>query len=139
VGYLGICPFYLYDPGRGDLDVMKKAMRGKHTCYCARLFGILAANEENDIPLAGVDIVVFQEKDLVYAIFLKGAELDEQANGTGQRLLNDQILLASDLKDISLSGLQRGSTGSLTYTFQQVEQISPSLVCYFLGVDCPDG
>jgi hypothetical protein len=89
--------------------------------------------------LAGIDVVVLQEEDLVYTIFLKGAELDEKTNSPGQRLFNDQVLLASDLRGISLSGLQRGSAGSLTYTFQQVEQIPPSLVCNFLGVNCPDG
>ena len=99
---MGICPFYLYDPGRGDLDVTKKAMKGKHTCYCARLFGILAANEEDDIPLAGIDIVVFQKENLVYAIFLERTELDEKTNSPSQRLLNDQVLLASDLRGISL-------------------------------------
>ena len=81
-------------------------MKGKHTCYCARLFGVLAANKEHDIPLAGIDVVVLQEEDLVYAIFLKRTELDEKTNSSSQSLFNDQVLLASDLKDISLSGLQ---------------------------------
>jgi hypothetical protein len=89
--------------------------------------------------LAGIDVVVFQEEDLVYAIFLKRAELDEKTNSPSQRLLNDQVLLASDLIGISLLLLLGSSAGSLTYSFQQVEQIPPSLVCYFLGVYCPDG
>jgi hypothetical protein len=89
--------------------------------------------------LAGIDIVVFQKENLVYAIFLERTELDEKTNSPSQRLLNDQVLLASDLRGISLLRVREGSAGSLTYSFQQVEQISPSLVCYFLGVDCPDG
>lgn len=76
-------------------------MRCGHTCYCARLFGVLAANEEYDIPLAGINVVVLQKEDLVYAIFLKRTELDKETNSPGQRLLNDQILLPSDLEDIS--------------------------------------
>jgi hypothetical protein len=63
---------------------LKNPTRSKHTCYCARLFGVLAANEEHDIPLAGIDIVVLQKEDLVYAIFLKRAELDKKTNRPGQ-------------------------------------------------------
>lgn len=81
-------------------------MKCKHTCYCARLLRVLAANEEHDVPLAGIDIVILQEEDLVYAIFLQCTELDEKTDSSGQRLFNDQVLLASDLKKISLSGLQ---------------------------------
>jgi hypothetical protein len=116
----------------------KRLTKCKHTCYCARLFGVLAANEEHNIPLAGVDIVVLQEENLVYAIFLERTEFDEKTNSTSQRFLNNQILLASDLIDISRLRLWRGR-GSLTYSFQQVEQIPPSLVCNFLGINCPDG
>ena len=41
--------------------------------------------------------MVLQEEELVDAIFLKRAELDEQPDGPSQRLLNDQVLLSSDL------------------------------------------
>jgi hypothetical protein len=97
---LGICPFYLCDPG------MALVKGCEQTSYCARPLGVLAANKEHDIPLAGIDVVVLQEEDLVYAIFLKRTELDEKTNSSSQSLFNDQVLLASDLKDISLSGLQ---------------------------------
>jgi hypothetical protein len=72
-----------------------------HTCYCACLFGVLAANEEHDVSLTGIDIVILQEKDLVYAIFLERAELDKKTDSPSERFLNDQILLASDLRGIS--------------------------------------
>ena len=57
-----------------------KIRRCKHTCYCARLFGVLAANDEHDIPLAGIDVVIFQEEDFVYAILLERTKLDKKAN-----------------------------------------------------------
>jgi hypothetical protein len=133
VGELGICPFYLCDP---EVALVKGC---EHTCYCARLLRVLAANEEHDVPLAGIDVVVLQEEYLVYAIFLQRTELDEKTNSSSQSLFNDQVLLASDLRGISWLRLMGGSAGSLTYSFQQVEQIPPSLVCYFLGVYCPDG
>ena len=76
-------------------------MRCGHTCYCARLFGVLAANEEYDIPLAGINVVVLQKEDLVYAIFLKRTELDEKADCSSETLFNYKVLLASDLKCVS--------------------------------------
>jgi hypothetical protein len=56
-------------------------------CYHADLVGILSADEEDNVSLAGVDIVILQEERLVHAIFLKSAELDNQTDSTGQRLL----------------------------------------------------
>lgn len=41
--------------------------------------------------------MILEEKGLVNAIFLESAELDNEADSTGQRLFNDQILLAADL------------------------------------------
>ena len=42
--------------------------------------------------------MVLEEEQLVDAILLESAELDEKADCTSQRLLNDEILLASYLQ-----------------------------------------
>jgi len=51
--------------------------------------------------LGGIDVVILKEEDLVYAIFLKRTELDEQTDCSSQSFLNDEILLASDLNFVS--------------------------------------
>jgi hypothetical protein len=62
----------------------KKESQGKnrkkgsnHTSYCPSLLSMLSPDEENHVPLGGIDIVVLKEEDLVYAILLKRTELDE--------------------------------------------------------------
>jgi hypothetical protein len=75
--------------------------RLNHTSYCPSLFRVLAAYEEDHVPLGGIDVVVLKEEDFVDTIFLEGAELDEQSNRSSQGLFNDQILLASDLEFVS--------------------------------------
>ena len=69
----------------------------KHTGHCSCLLCVLSTNKEDYVTLASVDIVVLKEEDLVDAIFLQRAELDEQANRARKRLLNDQVLFASHL------------------------------------------
>lgn len=61
---------------------MNKSMRGvsKHTCYCSSLLSVLATDEEDHVPLCGIDIMVLKEEDFVDTIFLESAELDEQTN-----------------------------------------------------------
>lgn len=73
----------------------------KHTSYCPSLLCILAANEEDDIALGGVNVVVLEEEYFVDTIFLKRAEFDEQTDRPSQGLLNDEVLLASDLQSVS--------------------------------------
>jgi hypothetical protein len=104
---------YLYDPvWLGSISelwrsAMGSARRGatrerlNHTSYCPSLFRVLAAYEEDYVPLGGIDIVVLKEEDLVDTIFLEGTELDKQSNSSSQGLFNDQILLASDLESVS--------------------------------------
>ena len=77
-----------------------------HTSYCPSLLGILATDEEDHVPLAGIDIVVLQEEDLVDTIFLKCTEFDEETNCPSERLFNDKVLLASDLEFISCCAWQ---------------------------------
>lgn len=45
-------------------------MRRKHTSYRPDFLRVLASDEEDDVPLASVDIVVFEKEDLVDAVLL---------------------------------------------------------------------
>jgi hypothetical protein len=67
------------------------------TCYHAYLLCIFSSDHEDDVPLAGVNVVVLEEEWLVNAILLESAEFDDEANSASQRLLNDQVLLATNL------------------------------------------
>lgn len=96
-------------------------MKSVHTGYHPRLLRILATDEEHHIALAGVDVVVLEKEDLVDAVLLQRTELDEKTNRSGQRLLNDQVLLASNLDGVSRPRSSRKISGGLTYTFQQME------------------
>jgi len=104
-GYLRVL---LWDPGFGERYLQCAGTRRagqqyvllagvKLTGYGPRLFGILASNEKHHVTLTGVDIVIFQKEDLVNTVFLESAKFDEKTNRPSQRLLNDQVLLASDL------------------------------------------
>lgn len=75
---------------------MEREVR-RHTSYHANLLCILSSHHKDNVALAGVDVVVLEEKGLVHAIFLESAELDEEAHGAGQRLLNDEVFLAANL------------------------------------------
>ena len=55
---------------------------GRRTSNRPHRLRILASNEEDDIPLAGIDIMILEEEKLVDAVFLQGAEFDEQTDGT---------------------------------------------------------
>jgi len=68
--------------GVGAEDDLEKRVPA-HTSYRPYFLRILPSDEENNIPLAGVDIVVLEEEELVHAVFLERAELDEQADGAG--------------------------------------------------------
>ena len=54
-----------------------KKKGSNHTSYCPSLLGILAADEEDHVPLAGIDVVVLKEEDFVDAILLEGTEFDK--------------------------------------------------------------
>jgi hypothetical protein len=45
--------------------------RLNHTSYCPSLFRVLAAYEEDHVPLGGIDVVVLKEEDFVNTIFLE--------------------------------------------------------------------
>jgi hypothetical protein len=54
-------------------------------CYHANLVGVLSSDQEDNIPLAGVDVVILQEEWLINAILLKSAELDDKTDCARQR------------------------------------------------------
>lgn len=114
-------------------------MKSVHTGYHPRLLRILASDKEHHIALAGVDVVVLEKEDLVDAVLLQRTELDEKTNRSGQRFLNDQVLLASNLDGVSRPRSSRKISGGLTYTFQQMEEISPCFFSDLLRVYRPHG
>jgi hypothetical protein len=75
-----------------------------HTSHHTNLLRVFATNHENNVSLAGIDIVILEEEGLVNAILLESAELHKKADRPGERLLNDEILLASYLESRQLGG-----------------------------------
>jgi hypothetical protein len=68
------------------------------TSYCRNMLGLLPSGKENDIALRGIQIAVFKKEYPVDSIFLEGGELDEQAQWSSKRALNDKIFLPSNLR-----------------------------------------
>lgn len=71
---------------------------GLLTCDRLGVKGRFAPGHENDIALASIGIVVFEEEELVDTIILQGRDFDNGADGTSQTTFDDKILLAPDLK-----------------------------------------
>jgi len=82
-------------------NVRTKARRP--TGYRPNDLRILPPDEEDNVPLAGIDIVILQEEQLVDPIFLERAEFDKEADDASKGALDDQVLLASDLKHVNES------------------------------------
>ncbi len=57
----------------------------------------LAARDEDDVVLAGIRVVVFEKEELVDAVVVERRDLDDDADGAGQALLDDEVLLPADL------------------------------------------
>ena len=68
-----------------------------HTCCCKSSRGFVSSGQEDNVLLRGVDIVVLKQKQLVDSMVLQGRELDGDPDSICQRLLDHQVLLASDL------------------------------------------
>lgn len=47
------------------------------TCYCLHVLGLFGAGEKDDILLRCLDILVFENEELLNAILLERAEFDE--------------------------------------------------------------
>lgn len=63
------------------------------TSYCLDLLRLLASGQKDNISLSVVDVIVFDIEQLIYSIFLKSTELDEQSDGSRKRLLDYKVLL----------------------------------------------
>ncbi len=58
----------------------------------------LAASNEDNIALAGIRILILEEEEVLNPIIAQCGSFDDDAEGTGQALLDNQVLLASDLE-----------------------------------------
>lgn len=106
--------------------------------------GTLPAGDEYDIALRGADVVALEEEELVDAVVLEGRDLDDGADGAGEALLDDEVLLALDLsgrgarRDESMKLVHepalpytrssRAAPGCLTYYRQEIQQILTRLI-----------
>jgi hypothetical protein len=63
-----------------DTNAVLGEMKGTHSLHTGyRAYGprVLPASEEDNVPLALIDIMVLQKEELVNAVLLECAELDE--------------------------------------------------------------
>lgn len=74
----------------------------------------LAASDEDDVALTGIDVVIFQDEELVDTIFLKCSNLDYQANGANQAAVEDDILLSSYLENRGVNIEPSQKTGAVS-------------------------
>jgi hypothetical protein len=56
----------------------------RRTGYRPDFLSIFASDEEDDVSLAGVDIVILEEEELVHAVLLKRTEADEEADSASK-------------------------------------------------------
>jgi hypothetical protein len=57
----------------------------------------LAARNEDDVALACIGVVVLQNEELVHPIFLKSCNLDYSPDWANKTLVEDNVLLSTDL------------------------------------------
>lgn len=117
------------------------------TCYRLGVAATLASRDEHDIALAGVDILVLKDEELVDSILLEGSHLDYHADWADQAAIEDDIFLAADLSGSSSvrrsvgtspeAGERLGLRG--TYPLEQMEQVSPRLVPDLIRVEWNSG
>jgi hypothetical protein len=56
-----------------------------------------AAGDEDNIALACVGVVILQNEELVHAIFLKSCNLDYSSDWSDKTLIEDNVLLPTNL------------------------------------------
>jgi len=88
----------------------------KPTSYRPHDLHIFPPDEEDNVPLAGIDIVVLEEEQLIDSIFLERAELDKESDDASKGPLDDQVLLASDLRYVN-GGCHKSTVQVQTYSF----------------------
>jgi hypothetical protein len=138
------CRRRFFERGRSENGVEAHAGRAWLTCDVLGMSGTFAPRHEYDIALAGVGIVVLQKEELVDAVLLQRRDLDDDADRTGQALLDDQVLLPADLWVPRLSVCRlTGPPGpgshwareAGTYTLKEIQKVLPGLVSDMLGVE----
>jgi hypothetical protein len=97
-----------------------------------------ASSEKDNIPLACVGVLIFQEEELFDSIFLEGRNFDYDANGSGQAALDYEVLLSSHLRirsnQLSDASHLWGVKG-FTYPFQEMKQLLFCLLSDLLGTE----
>lgn len=108
------------------------------TSYGLDLPRLFASSQEDNVSLRIIDILILNIEQLIYSIFLECTEFHKQSNRTCERLFDDKVLFPRHLRKsdhaASYNGNSKGE-GTLTYTFEQLEQISPGFVRDILRVD----
>ena len=82
------------------------------TCYDFRMTAAFAPCDEDDIPLSRIDIVVVQIEDLVYAILPQRRDVDDRTDGAHQAAIQDDVLLATDLRTAKIGSAYAAWDGS---------------------------
>jgi len=115
---------------RNLLDVPCAEEHAVHTRYRIHRACFLSTHEIHNIPLRGVGVSILELEYLVDSIFFESGKLDKETQRSGQIFADDDVLLASDLVDLSVS-LEWGELRVgifLTHAFKKSQQIFPRLV-----------
>lgn len=96
----------------------------------------LATSYEDDIPLAGVGVLVLEEEELVYAVFLESSDLDDGTDRARQAALKNEVLLPADLETPRLAHEEQAAGAKcLTYSLEQVEEVLARFVLYLVRIE----
>jgi len=68
-----------------------------HTRYRLSMATDLSPCDKNDIVLAGVDVVIFENEEFVDAVFLQGSDLDYRTDGADETAVEHEVLLPAHL------------------------------------------
>ncbi len=82
--------------------LIRDERRQKHTSNSNSGSGLFPSCQENDVLLRGVDIVIFYNEDFIDSMFLKGRKFDQNADWASQCFLDHKVLLASNLRELSI-------------------------------------
>jgi hypothetical protein len=67
------------------------------TCDSLSMTSTLSSGNEDYIPLASIGIPILEEEEVVDSIISQGRYLDDETDRTGEALLDDEVLLPSNL------------------------------------------
>ena len=103
----------------GGMEKRKRTGRSLYLCSFFTMYYV------DNVALRRVDVAIFKDKDFIHAVFLQHREPDEEANWSCQRLADNQILLASDLQQVSDTHIQPVG-GDVPYSRLQGDLGAPS-------------